>query len=87
MSSVQLSNNEADETGEVIETDNLLKCGIDTIYNSFTSNVGNYLEQIKEQKKIINDLSQKLELMKEELEMIVRENQYYKTQNEKLKLE
>lgn len=87
MSSVQLSNNEADETGEVIETDNLLKCGIDTIYNSFTSNVGNYLEQIKEQKKIINDLSQKLELMKEELEMIVRENQYYKTQNEKLKNE
>ena len=87
MSSVQISNNETDETGEVIEPDNLLKCGIDTIYNSFTSNAGNYIEQIKEQKKIINDLSQKIELMKEELEMIVRENQYYKTQNEKLKNE
>ena len=87
MSSVQLQNNETDETGEIIESDNLLKCGIDTIYNSFTSNAGNYIEKIKEQKKIINDLTQKLELMKEELEMIVRENQYYKTQNEKLKNE
>ena len=87
MSSVQITNNETDETGELIEPDNLLKCGIDTIYNSFTSNAGNYIEQIKEQKKKIIELTQKLELIKEELEMIVRENQYYKTQNEKLKNE
>ena len=65
--------------------ENLIKDGIDIIYQSFNTNMENYIVQIKELKKIINDLNKKLELMKEEIEMLQRENEYYKTQNKKLK--
>ena len=84
--SLQLSNN-LEEKGEELDPDKLIKCGIDTIFQSFNTNMGNYIEQIKKLKKIINDLSKKLELMKEEMEMIQREKNYYKSQNKKLKNE
>ena len=76
-----------DDKVKIDDPDYLIKCGIDTIYKSFNANIENYIQQIKEQKKAINNLSKKLELMNEEIEMIQRENQYYKTQNEKLKNE
>ena len=86
--SAQLSDNKIEEQfSETIEADNLIKYGIDSIYQTFNENNEYYTEKINEQKRIINDLSKKLELMKEEIEMIQRENQYYKTQNEKLKKE
>ena len=86
--SAQLSNNKIEEEFSVtIEADNLIKYGIDSIYQTFNENNEYYADKINEQKRIINDLSKKLELMKEEIEMIQRENQYYKTQNEKLKKE
>ena len=86
--SAQLSNNKIEEKFSVtIEADNLIKYGIDSIYQTFNENNEYYADKINEQKRIINDLSKKLELMKEEIEMIQRENQYYKTQNEKLKKE
>ena len=85
--SFEISNIIIEKTEESIDADNLIKNGIDIIYKSFQSNIGNYEDQIKEQKKIINELSKKLELMKQEMEMIQRENLYYKTQNEKLKNE
>ena len=86
--SAQLSNNKIEEEFSVtIEADNLIKYGIDSIYQTFNENNEYYTDKINEQKRIINDLSKKLELMKEEIEMIQRENQYYKTQNEKLKKE
>ena len=84
--SLKLSTN-IDDKDKINDPENLIKCGIDTIYKSFTSNIGNYVEQITEQKRIINELTKKLELMKEEMEMIQRENKYYKTQNEQLKNE
>ena len=71
-----------DDKVKIDDPDYLIKCGIDTIYKSFNANIENYIQQIKEQKKAINNLSKKLELMNEEIEMIQRENQYYKTQNE-----
>ena len=79
--------NDINDNFENKDPDNLMKWGIDTIYQSFNSNILNYQEEIKKQKKIINDLKKKLEIMKEEMEMIQRENQYYKNQNEKLKAE
>ena len=86
--STKLSNNKIEEElSETIEADNLIKYGIDSIYQTFNENNEYYTDKINEQKKIINDLSKKLELMKEEIEMIQRENQYYKAQNEKLKKE
>ena len=86
--SAQLSNNKIEEEFSVtIEADNLIKYGIDSIYQTFNENNEYYTDKINEQKRIINDLSKKLELMKEEIEMIQRENKYYKTQNEKLKKE
>ena len=84
--STQLLNNKIEEDfSETIEADNLIKYGIDSIYQTFNENNEYYTNIINEQKRIINDLSKKLELMKEEIEMIQRENQYYKSQNEKLK--
>ena len=86
--SAQISNNNIEEDiQETIDADNLIKYGIDTIYQSFNENIEYYSDKVNEQKRIINDLSKKLELMNEEIEMIQRENQYYKTQNEKLKKE
>ena len=85
--SLKLLNNNMNENEELIEPDKLIKLGIDTIYQSYKSNIGNYIDQIKEQNKIINELTKKLELIKEEMGMIKRENQYYKVQNEKLKNE
>ena len=84
--SLHLSNNN-NENEEKINPENLIKDGIDIIYQSFNTNMENYIVQIKELKKIINDLNKKLELMKEEIEMLQRENEYYKTQNKKLKNE
>ena len=84
--SLKLSTN-IDDKDKINDPENLIKCGIDTIYKTFTTNIGNYVEQITEQKRIINELTKKLELMKEEMEMIQRENKYYKTQNEQLKNE
>ena len=85
--SLHLSNNNDKENEEKIDPENLIKDGIDIIYQSFNTNMENYIEQIKELKKLINDLNKKLELMKEEIEMLQRENEYYKTQNKKLKKE
>ena len=87
MSSEMSNNNIEEDIQETIDADNLIKYGIDTIYQSFNENIEYYSDKINEQKRIINDLSKKLELMNEEIEMIQRENQYYKTQNEKLKKE
>ena len=86
--SAQISNNNYEEDiQESINTNNLIKYGIDIIYQSFNENIEYYSDKLNEQKRIINDLSKKLELKNEEIEMIQRENQYYKTQNEKLKKE
>ena len=87
MSSEMSNNNIEEDIQETIDADNLIKYGIDTIYQSFNENIEYYSDKIKKKKRIINDLSKKLELMNEEIEMIQRENQYYKTQNEKLKKE
>lgn len=89
MSLKLLNNTNTNENGEITkpDPDQLIECGIDTICQTFKSNIGNYIDQVKEQKKIINELTKKLELMKEEIGMIQRENQYYKVQNEQLKNE
>ena len=84
--SLQLSNNN-NEKSETIEPENLIKEGINIIYKSYNANMESYQEKIEEFKKVINDLNKKLEIMKEEIEMIQRENQYYKSQNNKLKIE
>ena len=85
--SLQLSNNNKNENGEKIDPENLIKDGIDIIYQSFNTNMENYIGQINELKKIIKDLNKKLQLMKEEMEMTQRENDYYKAKNKKLKNE
>lgn len=84
--SLQLSNISI-EKNEIIDPENLIKNGIDIIYQTFNKNIENYTGKVMEQKKIINDLNKKIELMKQEIEMIQRENEYYKTQNKKLKKE
>ena len=81
--SLKSLNNNMNENEEIIEAEKLIKLGINTIYQSYKSNLGNYIEQIKEQKKIINELTKKLELIKEEMCMIKRENKYYKVQKKK----
>ena len=64
--SAQLSNNKIEEEFSVtIEADNLIKYGIDSIYQTFNENNEYYADKINEQKRIINDLSKKLELMKD----------------------
>lgn len=90
--SLELSNDkqemhENNNNIEITGPDDLLKNGIDIIYQSFSTNNNNYIEKINELKKTIIDLNKKLEIMKEELDMIQRENQYYKNQNKKLKNE
>ena len=65
--SLKLLNNNMNENEEIIEPDKLIKLGIDTIYQSYKSNIGNYIDQIKEQNKIIDELTKKLELIKEEI--------------------
>jgi regulator of replication initiation timing len=81
--------NNINGNGEIMsqELDQLIESGIDIIYQTFKSNIGNYIDQVKKQKKTINDLTKKIDLMKEEIGMIQRENQYYKVQNEQLKNE
>ena len=70
-----------------LDSNELIKCGIDKIYNSIQTYSQNYINQIKELKRTINDMNKKFKIMKEEMDMIRRENNYYKNQNEKLKSE
>ena len=84
--SLKLSNNKNNDE-KIINPDDLIKEGIDIIYQSFNSNMENYIEQINEQKKIIKELNKKIEIMQEEIDMFQRENDYYKSQNKKLKKE
>jgi hypothetical protein len=54
-------------------------------YSSFNVNNKIYKEKITENENIINGLTKKLEMLNNEMEMLQRENQYYKTQKENLK--
>ena len=49
-----LLSNDIDDNYENMDPDNLIKWGIDTIYQTFNTNIGNYQEEINKQKKIIN---------------------------------
>ena len=72
---------------EINEVDDILQKGIDNIYYSFNLIHKNYKDKISLLENEINNLLQKLETMKKELEMVQRENKYYKDNNNKLKNE
>ena len=72
---------------EINEPDELLNQGVEKIYQSFEINSNRYKEKISEQENIISNIKEKLEMLNKEIEMIQRENQYYKTQNEQQKVE
>ena len=69
------------------EAEDVLHKGVENIYQSFNIISKNYKEKISLLEKEINNLSEKLETKKKEIEMIQRENKYYKENNIKLKKE
>ena len=69
------------------EAEDILQRGVETIYQSFNLISKSYKEKISLLEKEINNLSQKIETMKKEIEMTQRENKYYKEKNNKLKNE
>ena len=72
---------------EAKEAEEILEKGVEDIYLSFNLINKNYQEKIVIMEKEINNLSQKVETLIKELEMIQRENKYYKENNNKLKNE
>ena len=72
---------------EIKEAEDVLQKGVENIYQSFNIISKNYKEKISLLEKEINNLLEKLETMKKEIEMIQRENKYYKENNIKLKKE
>ena len=69
------------------EVEELLTQGVEKIYQSFKITTKRYKEKIKEQEKIINNLTKKIEVLNQEIGIIQNENQYYKTKNEQQKKE
>ena len=69
---------------EIINPEKLLQSGINSIFKTFKSNNKYYISQINEQKIIINKLTNKLELINQEMKMLKKEITYYKIQNKKL---
>ena len=78
MSSCILSsrnNNNKSNQQDYNEVEEILNQGIEKIYHSFSINNKIYKEKITEDENIINSLTKKLEMLKNEIEMIQRENQ------------
>ena len=81
MSSCVISSRTINKTSnqEDNEPEEILNQGIEKIYHSFNVNNKIYKEKITENENIINGLTKKLEMLNNEMEMLQRENQYYKT--------
>ena len=86
MSSFTLTSRNNDKV-EYTEPGELLNQGVEKIYQSFEITNKRYKEKINEQEKIILNIKEKNEMLNKEIEMIQRENQYYKAQNEQQKTE
>ena len=86
-SKIKTSKNLKSTKNESKEAEDILKKGVENIYQSFNLIHKNYKEQISNLEKNVNNLSEKLETLKREIEMIQRENKYYKEKNQKLKNE
>ena len=67
--------------------ENLLQTGFDTINQAFDLNKNYYESKLKELSRTINDYLNKETLFKEEIDMLKRENSYYKKLNDILKNE
>lgn len=82
-----MDQSEIPKNNEISNSENLLKCGLETILQSFESKCKDYLNEIKELKTIIKDLKNSLDIKKEENYFLKKENQFYKNQMEQLKNE
>ena len=83
MSNLICANNNFQENN----LENLLQTGFDTINQAFDLNKNYYESKIKELSRTINDYLNKETLFKEEIDMLKRENSYYKKLNDILKNE
>ena len=83
MSNLICANNNFQENN----LENLLQTGFDTINQAFDLNKNYYESKLKELSRTINDYLNKETLFKEEIDMLKRENSYYKKLNDILKNE
>ena len=84
ISKIKSPQNDKSKKTDIKDAEDILKKGVENIYQSFNLTHKTYKDKISLLEKDVNNLTQKLETLKKEIEMIQRENKYYKEKNEKL---